>query len=149
MSASLKWIHESPPYWDPAKRRIIGGAAPGSFPQDFSSMDEGALLPGDWWRVEAQGRVVGFGWMDVTWGDAEILVAVAPEAQEQGIGTAILDHLEDEARARGINYLYNEVHPEHPSRDELTDWLQRRSFMSSDDGRLIRAVVRSVKTAAS
>lgn len=145
---SLEWIHESPSYWNADKERILGRAAPGSFSQDFSNLEPGELLAGDWWRVQRNGEVVGYGWMDVTWGDAEMLVAVDEHARGQGIGTAILDHLEEEARARGINYLYNVVDPNHPNRDELTDWLHRRSFMYSDDGRLVRAVVRSVRAAA-
>ena len=41
----------------------------------------GDLLPGDWWRLEEEGKVVGYGWMDVTWGDAQILLAVAPDRE--------------------------------------------------------------------
>ena len=36
-------------------------------------------------------------------GDAEILVAVAPQAHGQGLGGFVLEHLEEEARARGLS----------------------------------------------
>ena len=90
----LRWIQESPPYWDAAKARIIGAAPPGTFaPDRLSRLRDGDLLPGDWFRVEAGDRVVGFGWMDTTWGDAEILLAVDPERRNVGVGSFILDHL--------------------------------------------------------
>ena len=36
----------------------------------------GEPLSSDWWRVERDGRVVAYGWLDDVWGDAEILLAV-------------------------------------------------------------------------
>ena len=108
------------------------------------------LLPGDWWRVEdSKGPVIGYAWMDVTWGDAQMLLVVDREHRRKGYGTEILDHLEDEARARGLNYLYNEVRAEHPQRDEVVAWLRKRSFLAADDGSLFRAVIRTVKQRAS
>ena len=133
----LRWIQESPPYWDAAKARIIGAAPPGTFgPDRLSRLRDGDLLPGDWFRVEAGDRVVGFGWMDTTWGDAEILLAVDPERRNVGVGSFILDHLEEEARARGLNYVYNTVSPRHPDGAGVTAWLERRHFTSFEDGSL-------------
>jgi GNAT superfamily N-acetyltransferase len=136
----LVWTRESPSIWDADKRRVIGAAPRGSIV--FTPPADGTLLPGDWWRVDADGRAVGYGWMDYSWGDAEILLAVDPAAQDAGIGTFILDRLEDEAASRGINYLYNVVPDSHPNAAAVTRWLQRRSFVASQEGGLLKRTVR-------
>jgi GNAT superfamily N-acetyltransferase len=145
------WIHESVPYWDEDKARIIGAAEPDSFPVEFeASCHGGSVLPGDWWRVaDENGRVIAFAWMDVTWGDAEMLLVVDAAHRNRGIGTWILDRLEDEARARGLNYLYNRVSHDHPLRSDVVGWLRKRSFLTADDGTLFRAVIRTVAARAS
>ena len=84
--------------------------------------------------------------MDVTWGDAEILLVVEPEAQHRGVGSFILDQLESEAQARGLNYLYNQVQPNHPAQGEITGWLRHRSFSQTEDGKLARAIVLNART---
>lgn len=138
----LKWIHESPPYWDADKARIVGEAGEGIFDPELTRQPKGTVLPNDWWRVEDDGRPVGYGWMDVTWGDAEILLAVEPQSRGKGVGTFILDGLEREARERELHYLYNVVRPTHPLEQEVTRWLEQRRFYSSEDGKLLRSVVR-------
>lgn len=137
----LKWIQESPPYWDADKARIVGGAGGGIFEPSLTKNPEGAMLPSDWWRAEDDGKIVGYGWMDITWGDAEILLAVDPDARGHGVGTFILEHLAAEAHERGLHYIYNVVSDTHPLHDEVTQWLQARSFRASEDGKLLRAVV--------
>ena len=138
-----QWIHESPAYWDAAKAAIVGGATPGTFAAHYESRKIGDLLPGDWWRAEENGKTLGFGWMDITWGDAEVLLAVLPGLRGSGVGTSILDHLEDEAAERGLHYLYNVVPVRHPDPDQLRAWLEKRNFKrGEEDGRLLRAVVR-------
>lgn len=139
--ASLRWIHESPPLWDADKARIIGGAPAGVLA--VGPYEIGDIVPGDWWRVEDEGGVVGYGWMDQSWGDAEILLAVEADGQRHGIGTFILDRLEAEAAARGINYLYNVVPDAHPDRAWLEHWLLRRGFIASQEGGLLRRMVHS------
>ena len=138
---SLDWIHENPPFWDATKTAIIGGAPGGIF--DLGPHDEGDRLPGEWWRVEQDGNVVGYGWMDCTWGEAEILLAVDEPQQQSGVGSFILEQLDREALARGMNYLYNVVRPTHPTADRTRAWLAARKFEAADDGRLMRHVVRS------
>lgn len=138
----LRWIQESPPTWDAAKNRIVGGAGAKVFEPSLVDRAEGTLLPSDWWRVEADGTTVAYGWMDVTWGDAETGLAVDPEFRNKGVGTFVLDRLEEEAAARGIHYLYNVVLPSHPRRQDVSDWFKARRFTASEDGRLLRAVVR-------
>lgn len=139
---ALQWFHESPAYWDVHKAAIVGAAPRGTFGErGYERLDRGQVLPGDWWTVRDGDDVVGYGWMDVTWGDAEILLAVHPERRGEGIGTFILDRLELEARERGLNYLYNVVPGDHPESDDIAAWFEKRRFARAEDGKLHRAVV--------
>jgi len=116
--------------------------ASSSRPCCFKSCANGDPLPGDWWRIEDGGDVVGFGWLDVVWGEAEIQLATAPSARGRGVGTFAVEHLEAEARARGVNYVYNTVRASHPDAAGVTAWLVKRGFEPSADGSLLRAVAR-------
>ena len=136
---SLTWIRESAPAWDADKARVVGGAPPGSL--SLALPEAGAMLPGEWWRVEDGARVVGYGWMDVVWGEGEVLLAVAQEAWGHGVGTFILDHLDAEAARRGLRYIYNAVLPTHPDHERVTRWLMPRGFaLGAEDDRLQRRV---------
>ncbi|MBL4685195.1 MAG: GNAT family N-acetyltransferase [Nannocystaceae bacterium] len=141
----LRWIHESPAIWDVGKARIVGSAGTDVFEPSLIDRPEGALVPSDWWRVEADGKTVAYGWMDITWGDAEMGLAVEPDHQRKGVGTFVLDRLEEEAAVRGVHYLYNVVRASHPQQQDITQWLEARRFTSSQDGKLLRAVVRLKK----
>lgn len=136
---SLEWIHENPARWDAAKAAVVATAPPGVF--DFSGYTQGALLPGDWWRVERGGKVVGYGWMDATWGDAEVLLCVSASERNGGVGSFIMDHLEREAGQRGLNHLYNVIPSAHPDPARLSAWLTSRRFAPSEDGKVLRRVV--------
>lgn len=138
---TLSWIHESPSAWDESKAALVGGAEPGIFDRRYGELSIGDPPPGEWWRVEQDGETVGYGWIDVVWGDAEILLATRPGVRGHGVGSFILTHLEQEARNRGLNYLYNVIRPTHPERAALSAWLQKRGFAPSEDGSLLRAVV--------
>jgi len=131
-------MRENPPIWDADKRRIILGAAEGIFGETYGHLSEGAIVPGEWWRVESGGKTVGYGWLDAVFGNAEILLATDPAARGQGIGSFIVEHLDTEARARGLNYLYNVIQATHPSPDELKRWLEARGFSGKTDGRLLK-----------
>ena len=136
----LNWVREDQPArWDVHKKRVVGGSPVGAFDSRLVDSELGAVMPGAWYRVEHQGAVVGYGWLDVNWGDAEILLATAPDRQGAGIGTFILEHLSLEARKRGLNYLTNVVRETNPRADEVRAWLCKRGFSSSEDGRLLRA----------
>jgi N-acetylglutamate synthase-like GNAT family acetyltransferase len=137
---ALTWVRESPPTWTADKQRVVGGAPHGVF--SLGPFTDGEVLPGDWWRVEEDGRVLGYGWMDHSWGDAEVLLAVDAGGQDRGVGTFILDRLDDEAAKQGINYLYNVVPEGHPDKAGLTRWLQRRGFVLAHDGKLLKRGVR-------
>lgn len=138
---ALLWIHEETAKWDADKERIVGAAPAGVFDSRYRRLRRGELVPGEWFRVEDRGRAVGYGWLDVNWGDAEILLATDPECSGQGIGTFILEHLQEEARHRGLNYLCNVVRPTHPRHAEVTRWLERRGFKPIEDGRLVCAAL--------
>ena len=137
---ALSWIHEDTPLWDATKQSIVGGAPAGAL--ELPRLGVGELAPGEWFRVEEAGTPVGYGWMDCTWGDAEITLVVDPRRQASGIGAFILRHLEEEAAARGVNYLYNAVRPTHPDRVRVTRWLESSGFRPSGDGLLKRRVRR-------
>lgn len=133
----LSWVRDQRPVWDEDKQRVIGGAPPGSLEVDYAP---GTELPGDWWAARnADGNVVGYGWLDSTWGgDAEVLLAVDPEAQQQGVGTFILDRIEREAARQGVNYVYNTVPPTHPERDAVHDWLAVRGYRGGERDAALR-----------
>lgn len=136
---TLAWIHEPTASWDAHKGRVLGEAPEGVFDP---SLRDAAVLPGSWWRVEQQGRVVAYGWMDVVWGDGEVLVAVSASARGQGIGTFVLAKLQEEAAARGLNYVLNVVPQAHPARAEVVAWLARRGF---EPGRGVAMLVARVR----
>jgi GNAT superfamily N-acetyltransferase len=131
---ALTWVREDTPVWDAAKQSIVGGAPPGALETPKLAMGE--LVPGEWFRVEDNGTTVGFGWMDCTWGDAEITIAVAASRRGEGIGAFIVSHLEKEATTRGLNYLYNAVRPTHPDGVRVTRWLETQGFKPSGSGLL-------------
>jgi len=137
---SFEWIHENVPEWDKTKDTIIGGAAEGVF--HLQNYRVGDVIPGEWWRVEQAGAVVGYGWMDANWGDAEILLAVDPSRQRAGVGSFILDRLEFEAASRGLNYMYNVISPKHPEREAVAGWLASRGFEPAHDDESLRRRVR-------
>ncbi len=141
---SYEWIHEDTPQWDEDKESIIGGAPPGIFHLD--NFKSGGIIPDEWWRVEQDGVVVGYGWMDATWGDAEILLAVDPARQGHGAGNFILEKLEREAARRGLNYMYNIVTATHPDRQGISAWLSARGFEPSHDDESLRRRVRAQAT---
>lgn len=138
-----RWIHENPAVWTADKARIVGRAQEGIFDGRYAAAAEGELVPGAWWRVEDDGRTVAFGWMDVVWGDAEILLATDPDRRNQGIGSYVLEHLADEAHKRGLNYLYNVIRPTHPEPEKVKAFLEKRGFSPSNDGRLLRSIARA------
>ena len=135
---ALTWMREDTPRWDAGKQAIVGGAPVGAL--EIGRFAEGDLVPGEWFRVEDQGKTIGYGWMDCTWGDAEVTFAVDPRRQRAGVGAFIVEHLGKEAAARGVNYLYNAVRPTHPERDAVTRWLTEQGFVPSGDGLLKRRV---------
>jgi GNAT superfamily N-acetyltransferase len=131
MANGLRWIKEDTPRWDADKQRLFGPAelaATGLTPPAPS-----VPVADEWWRVaDAAGTVVGYGWLDSEWGDAEVTFMVAADRRGEGIGAFIIDHLEAEAAARGLNYIYNVVPATSPDPGRVTDWLVGHGFVSGD-----------------
>jgi hypothetical protein len=59
--------------------------------------------------------------------------------QQQGAGSYILARLEDEAAARGLNYIHNTIR-DHAERDLVHDWLVVRGFRGPSDSVLRKRV---------
>ena len=142
----LSWHREEQPHWDEDKKRIIGGAPDGVFDLDPA---EDESLSGDWWSAQDDGTVVGYAWLDSAWGDAEILLAVDPHAQQKGVGSYVLENIEHEAATRGMNYVYNTVRATHPERAEVQEWLESRGFSGDDRDNTLRKHVRAHEVAPS
>jgi N-acetylglutamate synthase-like GNAT family acetyltransferase len=134
----MTWVHEEDPRWDGDRERVFASIPEGVF--RTASRSPGERLDSDWWRVERDGRVVGYGWLDDVWGDAEILLAVEAGARDSGVGSFALRHLEEEAAARGLNYVVNVVRDTHPQRERVTAWFLAHGFAGTDDGRLRKQV---------
>ena len=136
---SLTW-HRDIPLWDADKQRIVGGTAKGILDSRYGDIKVGTTLPCSWFHVEQDGTLVGYGWVDVNWGDAEILLATADNAQGSGVGSFILENLDEEARRMGLAYIYNTVRTTHPEEEKVVNWLMKRGFEKNPDGRLTRRV---------
>src|SRR6476646_7092964 len=134
----LRWVKDEDPRWDDDRERVVATVPAGVLPA--GSRRPGDRLPSDWWRVEDGDRVVGYGWLDDVWGDAEILLAVEESARGTGAGAFALARLEDEAAARGLNYVVNVVRDTHPDREAVTGWFLAHGFTGTEDGRLRKQV---------
>jgi GNAT superfamily N-acetyltransferase len=140
---TLHWVKEDTPRWDPDKQRLFGPdelAAAG-----YEPSAPGAPVADEWWRVtDDDGTVVGYGRLDSEWGNAEITFLVDPARRGAGIGAFILDRLEEESAARGLNYIYNVIPSTHPAPDWITHWLTLHSFVPGASD--LRRQVRHVRT---
>src|ERR1700743_3221455 len=116
MATGLQWIREDAPCWDADKQRLFGEAELAA--TALNPPAPGALVADEWWHVaDAAGVIVGYGWLDSEWGDAEVTFIVAPDRRGEGVGEFIIDHLEAEAAARGLNYIYKVVPATRPTRE--------------------------------
>ena len=136
----MDWVRETPARWDATKAAVLGELAPELF--GLGTPAEGDALADEWWRVEQDGEVLGYGRLDETWGDAEILLLVAEKRRAGGVGGFILEQLEREAAARHVNYVYNVVPQQHPDPESVTGWLAARGFAANDVGELRKQVPR-------
>lgn len=137
-TTSLRWVKDDDPRWDADRERVFGTVPEGVFRAE--ARQTGDQLSGDWWRVEGPDRVIGYGWLDDVWGDAEILLAVEAGARGTGAGAFALARLEDEAAVRGLNYVVNVVRDTHPQREAVTAWFCAHGFAGTEDGRLRKRV---------
>ena len=135
---TLRWTREDDPRWDADKQRLFG-------PEELAAVgltapEPGAPVADEWWRVtDEDGNVVGYGWLDSEWGDAEITFMVGRDSRGIGAGGFILDRLDEEAARRSVNYVYNVVPASHPDRPWITHWLTLHGF-AGGDGELRRRV---------
>lgn len=136
--SDLQWVADPDPRWDDARERVFATVPPTVFPG--LARTPGDPLSGAWWAAQADGRSVGYGWLDDAWGDGEILLAVESSTRGTGVGAFVLAHLEREASARGLNYVVNVVRDTHPQRDDVTAWLVAHGFTAAEDGRLRKRV---------
>ena len=134
----LTWVKDEDPRWDADRERIFATVRDGVFRPEVRT--PGERLSSDWWRVEDDGRVIGYGWLDDVWGDAEILLAVEESARGTGAGAFALARLEEEAADRGLNYVLNVVRDTHPDRTAVTEWFLAHGFSGTEDGRLRKRV---------
>lgn len=134
---TLTWTRESRPVWDADKERVVAGAPTGALDVPH---EPGGELAGDWFAAaDGSGRVVGYGWLDSTWGgDTEILLAVDPACEGTGVGSFVLQAIEQEAAARGSNYVFNTVRDSHPHRDDVRDWLLVRGYRGDERDATLR-----------
>jgi GNAT superfamily N-acetyltransferase len=131
MSTGLAWIREDSPRWDADKQRLFGPAELAA--TALTPPGPGAPVADEWWHVtDSSGEVVGYGWLDTEWGDAEVTFLVAAGRRGAGIGEFIVDRLEAEAAARGLNYIYNVVPATSPDPGWITAWLVARGFVAGD-----------------
>jgi GNAT superfamily N-acetyltransferase len=143
MATGLQWIREDAPCWDADKQRLFGEAELAA--TALNPPAPGALVADEWWHVaDAAGVIVGYGWLDSEWGDAEVTFVVAPDRRGEGVGEFIIDHLEAEAAARGLNYIYNVVPATNPNPEWVTAWLVGQGFAAGDGD--LRRRVRDVVT---
>jgi GNAT superfamily N-acetyltransferase len=147
---NLTWTKENSPRWDESKQRMFGPAELAAVGMDPRSVPApGAPVADEWWRVSAGDEIVGYGWLDTEWGDARITFIVAPGRRGRGTGDFILGHLEREAAARGLNYIYNVVPETHPDGAWIRSWLTAHGFRESSRGQLRRQVRTASTTARS
>jgi GNAT superfamily N-acetyltransferase len=131
MATGLQWIREDAPRWDADKRRLFGEAELAA--TALNPPAAGAPVADEWWHVaDAAGVIVGYGWLDSEWGDAEVTFLVAPGRRGERVGEFIIDHLEAEAAARGLNYIYNVVPVTSPNPEWVTAWLVGHGFVAGD-----------------
>ena len=142
-----EWIPETPASWDDRKAAVLAGLSPALF--GLGTPAVGDALGDEWWRVQdAAGGTVAYGRLDESWGDAEILVLVRPDAQRSGGGSFVLSRLEHEAARRGLNYIYNVVPDGHPDPEPVTGWLAAHGFVRNDVGELRKQLPLTAASAA-
>jgi GNAT superfamily N-acetyltransferase len=135
---ALTWTKENSPRWDADKQRTFSQAELAAV--GLAAPPAGEPVANEWWRVTDGAQVAGYGWLDSEWGDARITFVVAPGQRGQGIGDFILEHLEDEAAARGLNYIYNVVPQTHPDGAWIRNWLSTHGFHEASRGQFRRQV---------
>lgn len=119
------WIKEEEPVWDSDKEDIIDCAPQGSFNMGPKS---NGTISGDWWKLVENKRVIGYGWISMISGDAELLIAVRKSEQHKGYGNIILENLEMEASKLKHNKVVAIIQSENINAVNIIYWLDRKGF---------------------
>src|SRR5260370_5607005 len=107
------WTKESRPRWDADKQAAFDTVALASVGMKAPTSD--TAIADEWWRVaDDVGNLIGYGWLDSGWGDAQIAFFVTPRARGNGAGGVILNRLRAGAAARGLDYIFNLLPAGHP-----------------------------------
>lgn len=136
---NLGWTKQNRPRWDEDKDRLFGDA-------DLAAVGlaarpaVGDAIADEWWEVRSGDEVVGYGWLDSEWGDAQITFFVAADHRGAGVGAFIVERLADEARERGLMVTYNVVPSTHPEPAVVSAWLRKRGFTDAGEGELRKQV---------
>jgi len=85
---TLTWTKEDSPRWDPDKQRLFGPAELAAV--GLAPPGPGEPVADEWWRVNDGHDVVGYGWLDIEWGDARITFFVVPGERGRDVGHFIL-----------------------------------------------------------
>ena len=68
------------------------------------------------WVMERQGAIIGYGIISIGAGECHVLnLCVKPEMQNNGYGSAMLEHLLDIARSHNVEIVFLEVRPSNRS----------------------------------
>lgn len=96
------------------------------FPWTPGNFSDGLKAGYGGWVAHRHGRIIGFSMTLFAPDIAHLLViAVAPEAQRSGVGTALIRHCEKEAAARGLPAIMLEV---RPSNGQARAFYRRHGF---------------------
>ncbi|WP_189349267.1 ribosomal protein S18-alanine N-acetyltransferase [Zhihengliuella salsuginis] len=91
-----------------------------AWPRDMFEAEVAQTDTRRYWVAEADGRVVGYAGMMCVLPIADVqTIAVVPEFEGRGIGTALLEAMIGESRARGADNLLLEVREDNPRAQQL------------------------------
>ena len=137
-TGSLTWVKDDDPRWDADRERVFATVGPGVFPGRAASRGSGCPVTGGGSRTTAGSSATAG---STTSGATRRSCSRSRRAARgTGAGAFALARLEEEAAARGLNYVVNVVRDTHPDRDAVTAWFLAHGFTGTDDGRLRKQV---------
>lgn len=126
------WIKEEKPLWDRNKIKIIGSNI-GCFV--ISDIQEGDKLEGKWFKLtDKYGQIVGYGWIDIIGGEAEISVAVDKKYKGNGYGTQIINNLYTEIKKLGFDEVIAVVREENSNAEDVIRWVYKNGYIAEWPG---------------
>jgi ribosomal protein S18 acetylase RimI-like enzyme len=137
----MDWIQEQPALWDETKQNILG-ANKGAF--DIEHTQVGGELDGVWFKLIDNNEIIGYGWIDLAYGNPEISIAVDSHKRFSGYGNTILRNLEEKALALGFSEVECIVRRKNADAINAIKWFHRNGFVPDWPGQEI-----SIQTACS